>query len=110
MESGQPEKSTTSDVTTEELSLMEIMDKLTNGPQLTQPQDPCSCKDPSEGVAKGCCVVICLKTLEALKYLVMQKDVLACKSRSGNSLTATCSGMLNKQNNNNNMACCSSAV
>lgn len=121
--------------TTTELSLMEMMDKLTNNPVFdsNKPESSgcgggsdgdgaCSCKDPNEGVQKGCCIVICLKTLETLKFLVMQKDALACKSSVAKSgtisrkmpLSRSSSSILGRRchnNNTNNMqACCSTAA
>ncbi|EDS34946.1 conserved hypothetical protein [Culex quinquefasciatus] len=44
-------------------------------------QQGCSCSGPTEGVAKGCCVVICLKTLETLKQvLTQQPNLVRCHS------------------------------
>lgn len=39
----------------------------TTKPQITQSESSCDCKDIKDGVDKGCCVVICLKTMETVK-------------------------------------------
>lgn len=103
-----------------EMTLMEMMmDKLTNNSDFekqTMGEDldssggggGCSCKDPNEGVQKGCCIVICLKTLETLKFLIMQKDSLAaaaaCRPKVASSQRSNLLGRCNK----NNLACCGS--
>lgn len=49
-------------------------------------QQGCSCSGPSEGISKGCCVVICLKTLETLKnVLTTQPNLIRCHSATGSS-------------------------
>ncbi|XP_055630837.1 zinc finger protein ZXDC [Toxorhynchites rutilus septentrionalis] len=51
-------------------------------------QQGCNCSGPMEGVSKGCCVVICLKTLETLKnVLATQPNLIRCHS-SGSSAIA----------------------
>lgn len=134
-EAGLSDVATTTTTVEEEdepqMSLMEMMDKLTNSVDYEKPEMSqaaistcgsgsagCSCKDLNEGVAKGCCIVICLKTLEALKFLVMQKETLqavACKPQSAAPSAAKKRkpSMLARSNfsgrcNNNNMACCGS--
>lgn len=50
-------------------------------------QQGCSCTGPSEGVAKGCCVVICLKTLETLKQvLTAQPNLIRCHSAASSAI------------------------
>lgn len=100
----------------EELSLMEMMENLTNGATFDKSSaidssGGCQCKDPNEGVQKGCCVVICLKTLETLKFLARQQEsLLACRPRVTKRArtTAMSSSWGGRCNNNNNMACCGS--
>lgn len=50
-------------------------------------QQGCSCSNASEGVSKGCCVVICLKTLETLKnVLASQSNLIRCHSGSASAI------------------------
>ncbi|XP_053685052.1 zinc finger protein ZXDC [Sabethes cyaneus] len=53
-------------------------------------QQSCSCSGgPAEGLSKGCCVVICLKTLETLKkVLTTQPNLIRCHSSSSTSAIA----------------------
>lgn len=99
----------------EELSLMEMMENLTNSATFDKASaidcgGGCQCKDPNEGVQKGCCVVICLKTLETLKFLARrQESLLACRPRTPKRAAQMMSrGLGGRCNNNNNMACCGS--
>lgn len=73
----------------DQLSLMEMMEKLSEDQHVQFDRAPststgCSCKDPNEGVQNGCCVVICLKTLETLKFL-LKKELVACNGSNNSS-------------------------
>jgi metal regulatory transcription factor 1 len=65
--------------TDDQQSLMDSIDLINDIKQKN-----CSCKDASEGVKNGCCVVICLKTLETLKNVINQqkvsKNMFTCSS------------------------------
>ncbi|XP_052898132.1 uncharacterized protein LOC128304927 [Anopheles moucheti] len=63
------------------------------GPKLTDQLEPltnmlkslqnCSCAGPRDGHSKGCCVVICLKTLETLKkVLSTHSSLIHCQNSS----------------------------
>ncbi|XP_058835860.1 zinc finger and BTB domain-containing protein 24 isoform X2 [Topomyia yanbarensis] len=50
-------------------------------------QQSCDCRGPAEGISKGCCVVICLKTLETLKQvLTTQPNLIRCHSASSSAI------------------------
>jgi hypothetical protein len=64
--------------------LIEEIDSLNVDTSKRQPRGSCACSDPKDAVGKGCCVVICLKTLETMKAenksisdLIDQKPICA---------------------------------
>lgn len=71
---------------TNDMSLLEILDRVMNSRQTTTRTaesvvSSCSCDSLNEGVANGCCVVVCLKSLEILKYIVANSALLACNAK-----------------------------
>jgi hypothetical protein len=47
--------------------LIEEIDSLNVDTRTHQPSSSCDCRNTKDAVSKGCCVVICLKTLETMK-------------------------------------------
>lgn len=55
-------------------------------PRCSKTNGKCTCKTPHEGLANGCCVVICLKTLENIRSVIQNSPVLnmiRCSSNGG---------------------------
>lgn len=87
------ETTATSQIEIDTNKLIEEIDSLNVDTSKSQSVDPCDCKNTKDAVNKGCCVVICLKTLETMKAENKSiDDIMLRKPMCGSA----------KINNNNN--------